>query len=93
MERSDSDILPPIAPNPVFNTEKEIIFKTSDIFDKIIVLNLIFLNFTLIVLNIIVSVFDVGVSFGKVKSGKKRTKSRKSGNLYSKLRRNPVCIF
>jgi len=45
------------------------------------------------VLNIIVSVFDVGVSFGKVKSGKKRTKSRKSGNLYSKLRRNPVCIF
>jgi len=35
LERSDSDILPPIAPNPVFNTEKEIIFKTSDIFDKI----------------------------------------------------------
>ena len=38
-------------------------------------------NFTLIMLTFIVPVFDLGMSFGKFKSG----------NLYSKLRSKPVC--
>jgi len=42
------------------------------------------------VLNIIVPVFDLGMSFGKFKSRKSLEKVlKKSGNLYSKLRRNP----
>jgi len=39
-------------------------------------------NFTFIMLTIIVPVFDLGMWFGKVKSG----------NIYSKLRRNPVYL-
>jgi len=52
-----------------------------DIFDKID-------NFlTFILLTIIVPVFDLGMSFGKIKPGKRKI-CKKSGNLYSKLRRN-----
>ena len=39
-------------------------------------------NFAFIVLTIPVPVFELGISFGKVQSG----------NLYSKLRRNPVAL-
>ena len=52
----------------------------SDIFDKVD-------NFALIVSTILVLVVDLGMSFGKVKSGKS---PEKSGNLCSKLRRNPL---
>ena len=48
-------------------------------------------NFTFIVLTVIVPVFDLGMSFGKVKVWRKAGK--RSGNLYSKLRRNPAFRF
>jgi len=78
--------------------EKEIIFQTwsfdmhSDnilfwYFDKID-------NLTFIVLTVTVPVFGLGVSFGKVKSGKSLEKvKKKSGNLYSKMRRNLEGVF
>jgi len=44
-------------------------------------------NFTSIALSITVPVFHLGMSFGKVQVWKK------SGNLYSKLRRNPGDIL
>jgi len=49
---------------------------------------------TFIVLTVTVPVFGLGVSFGKVKSGKSLEKvKKKSGNLYSKMRRNLEGVF
>jgi len=51
----------------------------------------------ILLLTVIVPVFDLGMSFGKVKSGKSPEKNlekvlKKSGNLYSGLRRNPASV-
>ena len=44
-------------------------------------------------LKVIVLAFDLGRSYGKVRSGKRpENVLKRSGNLYSKLRSNPVNV-
>ena len=57
----------------------------SDILDKIDS------SIFIVLITILVPVFELGMSFEKVKPGKSPEKVwKKSGNLYSKLRRSPA---